>query len=280
VRPSARSLILDLLSTLRDGTMPVGALVASAELFGISGNNLRVALARLLAEGRVMRDERGRYALGPAAKAVSRRLAGWRHPERALRPWDGRWVGVRLAPGGPRRDRRGRERALRLLGFERLESDLAIRPHNLRMTTAELRDELRMLGLPDGDLVFTLDDLDEATEGRARALWRVDAIRGAHREIGARIAKSARRIASAPIEKAMVESFVTGGEGIQRLVLDPLLPEEICPAAERDALVTAMREYDKAGRSAWASFMAQYGVPHRGSAIDTRLVEERVAAAW
>ena len=38
---SPRSLILDLLSTLSRGSMPVRALVRAGDLFGISENNLR-----------------------------------------------------------------------------------------------------------------------------------------------------------------------------------------------------------------------------------------------
>ena len=68
--PTARSLILDLLSTLRRGAAPVRALVAAAGLFGIGENSLRVALARLLAAGMVERDARGQYRLGPGARAA------------------------------------------------------------------------------------------------------------------------------------------------------------------------------------------------------------------
>jgi len=44
--PTAKSLTIDLLSTLRGGSMPVRALVASGALFGIAENNVRVTLAR------------------------------------------------------------------------------------------------------------------------------------------------------------------------------------------------------------------------------------------
>ncbi|MEO2236657.1 MAG: hypothetical protein ABGW95_00195, partial [Candidatus Poseidoniia archaeon] len=50
-RPSSKSLILDLLSTLRRGAMPVRALVAAGELFDITPNSLRVSLARLCSTG-------------------------------------------------------------------------------------------------------------------------------------------------------------------------------------------------------------------------------------
>jgi len=55
-------------------------------------------------------------------------------------------------------------------------------------------------------------------------------------------------------------------------VLDPLLPEELLAGDERDALVEAMRRYDKAGRRVWAAFMARHGAPHLGfgTPADTR----------
>ena len=49
---SPRSLILDLLSTLRRGAMPVRALIRAGEMFEIPENTLRVALARLVQAGR------------------------------------------------------------------------------------------------------------------------------------------------------------------------------------------------------------------------------------
>ena len=53
----------------------------------------------------------------------------------------------------------------------------------------------------------------------------------------------------------MTESFRLGGQAIRQIVLDPLLPEPIVPAAERAALVAALRRYDRMGRSCWAEFM-------------------------
>ena len=72
MRPTAKSLILDLLSTLRRGSMPVRALVAAGSFFGIEENALRVALTRLLARGLVERDERGQYRAGSRAGALDR----------------------------------------------------------------------------------------------------------------------------------------------------------------------------------------------------------------
>jgi len=59
MRPTAKSLILDLLSTARGGAMPVRALIAAAALFEIGENGVRVELARLSARGLVQRTIAG-----------------------------------------------------------------------------------------------------------------------------------------------------------------------------------------------------------------------------
>src|SRR5262245_18249493 len=87
--PSAESLILDLLSTLAGGTMPVSALVRAAELFDIAENSVRVALARLVAAGQVERDERGLYRMGAQAAPIDRRVTSWRRIHERVQLWDG-----------------------------------------------------------------------------------------------------------------------------------------------------------------------------------------------
>src|SRR5262245_27884516 len=157
--------------------MPVGALVDAGALFRLEGNAVRVALTRLLATGHVVRDQRGRYRLGPSAGPVERRVRSWRDLDRATRPWaEGAWIAVHhaAAAGPPRRVAgSGRERALRLLGFRTLCPGLSLRPDNLRMPLEDLRRELSALGLPEAVLVCTLAGLDPVREARARGLWEV-----------------------------------------------------------------------------------------------------------
>jgi hypothetical protein len=81
---------------------------------------------------------------------------------------------------------------------------------------------------------------------------------------------------------AMVETFRLGGQVIRQLVLDPLLPEEMAPAAPREALAAQMRDYDEFGRGCWAEFLAKHGVSRRRTPADLRVVEgteQRVSAA-
>jgi phenylacetic acid degradation operon negative regulatory protein len=272
VNPTAKSLVLDLLSTLRRGTMPVGALVEAGRMFGIAENSTRVALTRLRASGRIERDARGRYRLGATAQPVARRVTGWRELERRLRRWDGGWVGLldgEAAAGAGRGERRRCQRALRLLGFRSLTPSLCVRPDNLRGGVDALRGELAALGLPPGTRVFGIHALDAVTEARARTLWTADALERGHRDRRAEVEASARRLRALADDAAMVESFLLGGRAIRQLVLDPLLPDAIVAGTERRALLEAMRGYDRLGRRAWAGFLARFDVPHRTAPADT-----------
>ena len=276
--PTAKSLVLDLLSTLRRGSMPVGTLVEAGRLFGIAENSVRVALTRLRVAGRVERDVRGRYRLGAGAQAVGRRVTSWREIERRVRRWDGAWIGVLEGAGG--RDARRREAALRFLGLRSLTPVLAVRPANLRGGVDGIRADLAALGLPAADRVFEVRGLDAVTEARARGLWHAEALPSIHRALRAEVEASARRLEALPVEGAMVESFLLGGRVIRQLVLDPLLPDPIVPRRERDALIAAMRRYDRAGRACWAPFMRDLGLPHRHTPADLRtdVSESRLAA--
>src|SRR5262245_65852161 len=110
--------------------MPVRALVAAGDLFGISENSVRVTLARLLADRLIARDDRGAYRLGPGAEAVSRQVASWRDLGARMRPWDGGWLAVHTAGlgGAHRTQRRRRSRGLPLPRFRDLGHGLRAPP--------------------------------------------------------------------------------------------------------------------------------------------------------
>ena len=271
-RPTPRSLILDLLSTLRSGSMPVAALVEAAELFEIPGGSLRVALARLRAAGLVERDSRGRYRPGPEAAPLHGLVKGWRQLEGRTRAWDGSWLAVHLGAEGrhPTRARSGA--ALQRLGFRGLRPDLYLRPANLRGGSRGTRDALFPLGLDPSALVFRLHELERGSDADARRLWDVAALAASYRSSLRALERSTRCLASARAKRRMVESFLLGGSVIQQLVADPLLPEEILPGEDRRALLEAMRAYDRLGRNCWGSLLARHGVPHRSAPLDTRLL--------
>ncbi len=279
-----KSLILDLLSTLppQGGhSMPVRALVDAGEHFGMVGSSVRVALARLLAQERVERDERGRYRLGVAADAVSGAIRSWRRLEDQVVPWRQGWAGVHRARIGTRRARRPGDRSLVFLGFREFEPGLFVRPDNLKGSIAELRRRLVGLGLEDSAKVFGLTDFDHVSEARARSLWDFGALSSAYREACESLAQSLSRLSERPAAAAMTETFLLGGRVIRQLVLDPLLPEEMAPSTQRQLLVTQMREYDAFGRGCWADFLRKHGVSHRRAPVDLRVIEgtEQLASA-
>lgn len=281
MEPSPKSLILDLLSTLRRGAMPVRVLVSAGEHFGIPGNNIRVALARLLAAGRVERDERGRYRIGERGQALNRRVMSWRRVEERLRPWRGDWVAVLAGgiPRGTRSEQRNAAHALRVLGFETLEPGIVLRPDNLVGGAPALRESLLHLGLHPRTPVVTLGDLDPEREARARSLWDAERLVAELRVIRREIETGLERLPGLPTEQAMVESFRVGGRALRAIVLDPLLPDALVPGDERRALVAAMEAYDRLGREAWRGFMEAHGVLSQRAPLDTRMTDRPLAAA-
>ena len=261
--PNARSFVLDLLSTLRRGAMPVRALVEAATLFGIAEGSVRVALTRLLGDALIERDERGLYRLGQAAAPVQGRVAAWRDLEARLQPWSNGWVGVLdagVAKRSSRAAQRRSDRALDLTGFRSFARGLALRPDNLAGGVAQLREELSALGLAPGAVVCALHELDSVSDARARRLWDADGLVAQYRRHRQRIDTSTRRLRTRSAEVAMVESFRVGGAALRVLARDPLLPEPIVASAERRALLDAMIEYDAMGRASWSEFMARHGV--------------------
>ena len=101
--------------------MPVRGLIEAARLLGIAENSIRVALARLLAAGRIERDERGQYRLGDAEprRTQSGRIVALDRATAVDVEWivdrEGSLPDAHYAPSA--RTRQLHERALRFLGF-------------------------------------------------------------------------------------------------------------------------------------------------------------------
>jgi phenylacetic acid degradation operon negative regulatory protein len=257
VPPIPKRLILDLLSTVPKSSMPVAALVAAGQLFGVTENNIRVTLARLRAAGMIDQDDRGRYRLAHAAAPIGTQVIAWRDVEQRVRTWDGGWIGVHTAAiqRSERRAHRHGDRALRFLGFERFAAGLHVRPDNRVGGVDAIRQQLYGLGLDAKALVFGIAGLGVTAERRARRLWNTAALRSGYRASLAALQRSERRLSGLPAHAALVESFRVGGRVIRQIVLDPLLPEPLVPTNERTALVEAMCRYDRAGRACWSAFL-------------------------
>jgi phenylacetic acid degradation operon negative regulatory protein len=246
--------VLDLLRVADAGALPVRSLVATAELFGFTSNAVRVALARLAAEGLVESDERGLWRLAPSTDPLSQHVENWRLGEKRRRVWRGEWLAVWLPKGAARADRARSRRALTLFGFREGLDALWVRPDNLARPLGAVRQSLAALGLEAGAEPFVARDFSAAlVAGWTARLWNTRALDRGYREARAELERSSARIPRLPRDRARVETFLLGGRAIRILATDALLPDEILPGAERAALHAAMLDYDVLGRRAWAA---------------------------
>jgi phenylacetic acid degradation operon negative regulatory protein len=259
---TAKSLALDLLSTVRGRSMPVSAIIAAAEVFGIESNGVRVALARCLAKGTVERDDRGEYRLGPARADVQSQISSWRRFADKTRRWSGTWLAVHSAriPRSERAAVRFSERALQYLGFATFERELSIRPDNLKGGIGTIRARLAELGLDDRATVFEMSGLDPTTRRRAESLWNADDIVAGYRRTTESIRQSEAVLAKLSEPDAMVESFVVGGRALRLVAIDPLLPPPMIAEGELAAVIATVKKYDKTGRAVWRPFLERHGV--------------------
>src|SRR4249920_3499024 len=91
-----RSVILNVVRVAPVPSLPIHRLIAIGELFGFTANALRVAVARLVADGLLESDERGSYRLGPMAAPVQAFVEDWRRGESRMRAWNGEWLAIAL----------------------------------------------------------------------------------------------------------------------------------------------------------------------------------------
>lgn len=262
MKPTAKRIVLELLSVADGHESPAASLIGAARVLGVAENNVRVTLTRLVASGTLEVTGRGLYQLGRSTQAITRQVTSWRELEKQVRRWDGGWVCV-LSPGA-RADRaaaRRRERALRLLGFRELERALAVRPDNLDGGAPGLRERLYALGVEEAARVFRATDLDAGTEARARALWDRDRLSAGYAQLRERIDRWLVAVEELPLRTAAREAFFFGGDVLRAIMFDPRLPEPLVDVAARRALVEAARRLDAAGRRLWSRLVGmQHGL--------------------
>ena len=240
---TAKRIVLELLSTAPDHESSSSALVACGELLGLSENNVRVTLARLVAAGTVDTTGRGTYRVNTP---MTRHVTAWRELEKLVRRWDGGWLCVHTADLA--RDRtaaRHRTRALKLLGFRPLARGLEVRPDNLGGT----RDRLLALGLDPGALVYRAD-FDPATDTRARTLWDAERLTSSYTATTERIDRWLATVELEP-RAAAREAFFFGGDVLRKIIFDPRLPEPLVDIAARKTMLDAAVRLDTFGRRLW-----------------------------
>lgn len=249
---SPKSVVLNLLRVSGGRSAAVKSLVEVGHMFGFSSNAIRVAVARLGAEGLLESDERGSYRLGPAATAVSAHVEDWRRGEERMRPWGGGWLCVALPPKTPRAQRRRSHKALRRLGLRDGLHGLWVRPDNLSESRQQTAARLAELGLEREAELFVSEGFSAAlVDEWTRSLWPVAELSASYERALAELERSIPLIEQMPRQQALVQSFLLGGEAIRVLATDPLLPSKLIDCGARARLTETMLRYDVIGRKIW-----------------------------
>ncbi len=259
-RPTAKRLILSLLSQPRMAPLSLRQLVAWGELLGQKPAATRVTAGRLVKEDLLETVSRGVYRIGPAGSALKNKASEWMTALDQIRAWKGGWLCVHTAHLGKanRRNVRNRERAFRLFGFKELVDGVWVRPDNLAYTASEMYVALCQLGL-EPDAVLLRSDLIE--NGRAHSpldLWAGDAL-NADYDKGVEILRSSeQRLKGQDLRSVTRETFLIGEQIIRQINADPLLPADCVDASKRESLVHAMKQYSSFCHSQWTAFLAQF----------------------
>jgi phenylacetic acid degradation operon negative regulatory protein len=152
---------------------------------------------------------------------------------------------------------RRHELALELRGFRSLSEGLRLRPDNLEGGIDTLRRQLSALGLAPGAIVLGIHGLSPADDGRARQLWNAKALRAGYTKMHAWLERSEAKLDRLPPQAAAAETLLLGRTVIRHIVRDPLLPEELLPGGERQALIERMRSYQVRARTIWLGILQE-----------------------
>jgi phenylacetic acid degradation operon negative regulatory protein len=228
-----------------DGTIVGAEVAAAAEASGLTAEQVRSCLRRLVAEGLYDRHGTGREArYAPTTDGVAAlgalvertRLAYAQ--DAAGRGWDRRWRLVGFAvPEARRRDRDAFRRRLLTLGGAAVQPGLYVSPHPWHDDVAAAADRI---GVADLVTLAVTDELavggERAPATLARRLWPVDSLAArydtfvaAYADVPAlleRMRRGGRRISDAEFVAGSLQMALAFNRCFDD---DPLLPPELLP---------------------------------------------------
>lgn len=257
-RPTAKRLILSLLSQPNMASLSLRQLVAWGDLLGQKPAAIRVTAGRLAQEGLLSKTGRGVYTIGPAGLALRDQAGAWITSLDQVQRWQGGWYCAHTGHLGKaiRRNVRARERALRLLGFRELVAGLWIRPDNLVHSATDMHMRLCQLGAEADIVVSRSEDLRQVDLWDPMILWPVADLDAGYRRAIALLQASERRLSGQGLRAVTRETFVIGEHVIRQINTDPLLPAACVNADARKAMVQAMQRYGEFCHPFWAEFLS------------------------
>ncbi|MFE7132566.1 PaaX family transcriptional regulator C-terminal domain-containing protein [Streptomyces sp. NPDC057638] len=241
-RPEVSTRLLVHALVREDGTVDAAELYTVAGLFGMSDQQVRLCVKRLVAEGRFTHEGRGRKAVLRAVADVTGALAPdadyvrYAYAQDAGRaPWDGRWHLFAFAIPETRRAARDTLRdTLVHLGAAPLHAGLYVSPNPIE---DHIEAEARRLGVLDAVTFLTSTDLrtagTEAPAALAAALWPLDEIAARYERLTAFARAGLTRLTSPAGARTEAEQLVMAvelaAEFSRAMRPDPLLPPELLP---------------------------------------------------
>ncbi|WP_411144936.1 PaaX family transcriptional regulator C-terminal domain-containing protein [Streptomyces sp. x-80] len=237
VRVPTRMLVEALVRT--DHTVDTGEVYATASLLGMSDQQVRLCIKRLVVEGRFTQEGRGRKALLRATDATEQVLgpdadfvAHAYRQDAGLAPWDGTWHLVAFAvPETARVARDALRTALTRLGGGPVQGGLYVSPNAWEPYVEE---QVRHLGVLDHVSFLTTDDLRHGSErdpaALARLWWPQAEIADRYHRLttvtGPRLARL-RAPEDLPQAQRLTIAVELAAEFTRAMEPDPLLPPEL-----------------------------------------------------
>lgn len=251
---SARSVALSTLLGSDPPALPVSALVALGELFGIAPGTMRTALSRMVAAGE-LETENGRYRL--VGRLLGRRQAQDAGRHVPSQEWDSRWhvvvVQAEARSVARRREFRGRMADHR---FGELRPAVWLRPANLPAPQHGRDDVL----VSTGDL--RIDDRD-ALVGQ---LWDLPGWTATAGSLTKELVAAIPSLEHGGDDQ-IPPNFVLSAAVLRHLRRDPLLPTELLPSTWPGvALREAYQRFDDHFVDRLHSFLRR----HRTSGVTSR----------
>ncbi len=245
----ASELILDLLRTYGNRGTSVQDIATAGELFGFTANTIRVNLTRLASKGAIEPVSRGQYRMCESTAVVNDFAESWRQGEGRVKPWiTNTWISAHLVKPNDKS-----KWVLTNYGYREISMGLWTRPSNLDLSFEILAKRLIDLGVPVSAVIMDQAQLPSEKRNDWVEHFNLDEIQNRYVSTRNKLKESLDRLSQLPRSAAMKESFMLGGQAIEVLAKDPLIPEQYLAPTERHRLWEVLLKYDQAGRDVWTS---------------------------
>ncbi|CAM4408583.1 PaaX family transcriptional regulator C-terminal domain-containing protein [Nocardia ninae] len=223
-----------------DATIDAGALYTVANALGMTDQQVRLCVRRLVADGQFTQQGRGRKAILHATAATASALAPdvefvryMFAQDRGEAAWDGLWHLVAFAiPETARSARDAMRDGIVRLGGAPIQGGLYVSPNAWEQHLDALAAEL---DVTDHLTTFTTTDLrvgqTEAPRRIAARLWPLDEVAARHRRLLDFAQRTLRRLRTAELSdtELLTVTIELAAEFTRAMEPDPLLPPQLLP---------------------------------------------------